>query len=170
MRIVDAVLGLIVLLFGRPLYWAFVGIVGFLIGLVLAEEFLAGQQRWLQLLAALGAGVLGALLAVIALRVGFAVAGLLAGGHLAATWISPLAGSGSHLLWFAIGAVVGAILAAWVMDWAIIVLSSLVGAGTIVDAFDWAPETEGWAFVILVTFGILAQANMMNRRETATGE
>ena len=37
------------------------------------------------------------------------------------------------MIWFVVGGVIGAVFAALLMDWAIIILSSLVGAVAIID-------------------------------------
>jgi len=53
------VLGIILLLFGRKLFWFFVGVIGFLTGVLLATHYLQGQPEWVILIIALIAGVLG---------------------------------------------------------------------------------------------------------------
>src|SRR6266545_1805024 len=45
--------GVVLLLFGRRLYWLFVAGIGFLTGLALVPDLLPGQPEWLILLAAL---------------------------------------------------------------------------------------------------------------------
>jgi hypothetical protein len=52
------------------------------------------------------------------------------------------------------------------MDWAIIILSSLAGAATIVDQLDLKPSTAAIILVALATIGILIQARRL-RRATA---
>src|SRR5205809_1723497 len=66
-------LGLVVLLFGRALYWAFVAIVGFFVGMELAANWpwLNQQEQWVQLLVALGCGILGAIVGVLIQRLAF---------------------------------------------------------------------------------------------------
>ena len=41
----------------------------------------------------------------------------------------------SSTVWYVVGGVIGALFAALLMDWAIIILSSMVGAVAIVDGF-----------------------------------
>ena len=43
--VVLVLLGIVVLLFGRSLYWAFIAIAGFLVGMALANEWLAGTSK-----------------------------------------------------------------------------------------------------------------------------
>ena len=103
------VLGVVVLLFGRSLFWAFIAIAGFLLGMALAHEWLADKPEWIQLLAAIGAGVLGAILGILIERLAFAIAGFFAGGYLAIALAAHLhAGGNSHIFWI-VGGVIGAI-------------------------------------------------------------
>jgi hypothetical protein len=127
----DIILGIALLIFGRVLYWLFIAIVGFLLGMELAQNLLADQQEWVRILVALGAGVLGALLAVFIQRLAFAIAGFFAGGYLAFLLALRLQNVGDPNIWSIAGGIIGAIIAALLMDWAIIVLSSLAGAAAI---------------------------------------
>ena len=83
MQLLHAILGALILFFGRRLYWLAVGVLGFLMGVQLAAELLAEAQLVVQLLAAVAAGILGATLAVVFQRVAFAIGGFLAGAYLA---------------------------------------------------------------------------------------
>lgn len=158
MAIFNAILGAILLFFGRKLYWLFVGIAGFLVGLQLAEVFLADQTAIIRLIVAVGAGLLGAILAVIAQRVAFALGGFYAGGYLALSFGPSLIPNTEPMLWLIIGGILGAVVAALVMDWAIIALSCLVGAGAIVAAFVAAPMIEVVVFLVLFAIGFAFQA------------
>lgn len=162
MAVLNAILGAILLFFGRKLYWLFVGIAGFLVGLQLADIFLADQSAVIRLVAALVAGLLGAVLAVIAQRVAFALGGFYAGGYLALSFGPELLPNTAPMLWLLLGGVIGAVVAALVMDWAIIALSCLVGAGAIVSAFVLAPAIEGVLFLILLVVGFAYQARQLS--------
>lgn len=165
MPILNAVLGAIVLFFGRSLYWLFVGIVGFLLGMQLADATLAAQEPWVRVLIAVAAGVVGALLAIVAHRLVFATAGFFAGGYLAIA-AAGLLTDGNTAVWFLVGGVVGAILAALLLDWAIIILSSLVGAGAIVAAIQLAPALDAIIYLVLVALGVFVQARSLQRTPT----
>ncbi|QDU97823.1 TM7S3/TM198-like domain-containing protein [Lignipirellula cremea] len=161
MQAIRILLGIVLLLFGRKLYWVFVAIAGFLVGMQLADVLLVGQGQVVRILAAVAAGLIGALLGVIAQRLAFAICGLYAGGY-AALRIAEMAGSTeNHLLWFILGGVIGAIIAAVIMDWAIIVLSSLMGAGAIVGELTLHPQYAFALFVALVVFGIILQSQSL---------
>lgn len=159
MQILHAILGTLILFFGRRLFWLAVGVLGFLMGVQLAAELLAEAQLAIQLLAAAAAGVLGAILAVVFQRVAFVIGGFLAGAYLAH---GVAVGVGSNpepqVIWFAVGGVAGAVIAAILMDWAIIALTSLAGAGAIVNTLDVSDGVTALLFVILAAVGIAAQA------------
>ena len=166
MQILNVILGLVLVVLGRPLYWAFVGIAGFVLGVQFAGAYLADQPQWVHLLAAILAGLVGALLAVIAQRVAFALAGLFAGGYLAMVAAQSLALVGNaQLALILVGAVVGAIIAAVVMDWAIIILSSLMGAGLVVSGLELAPVWSAATFAGLAILGVIIQGSTLTRRE-----
>jgi hypothetical protein len=166
MNILQPILGTVVLLFGRRLYWAFVAILGFLVGMQFGEIAFADQPASVTFLVALAIGALGALLAVFAQRFTFALGGFYVGGYLALNLAKAGAITSNSLLWFAIGAVIGAILALVLMDWAIIVLSSLAGAGAIVDALVLSPAVSLFVFAILAILGIVIQGRQFQVRRT----
>ena len=161
MSVVNLLLGIVLLFFGRTLYWAFVAVAGFLVGVELAAVFLADQPEWVRLMAALLGGVLGAILGMFAQRVAFSIGGLLAGGYLALALARTAGAGGEPLVWFAGGGILGAIVAALVMDWAIIALSSLAGAAAIVDQFDLDASLATLLFVALTAIGIVVQGRRL---------
>lgn len=164
---VTVVLGIVVLLFGRTLYWAFIAIAGFLAGMLLAKEWLADQQQWVQILAAIGAGVVGAILGIFIQRLAFAIGGFFAGGYLAIAIATQMQapGAADTNLWFIAGGILGAIVAALVMDWAIIVLSSLAGATAILSPFvaKLGDQLFPVLFVALAVIGIIFQGRRLIR-------
>ena len=167
MPAIHVALGAVLLFFGRSIYWLFVAIAGFLVGVQLADIALADQNQALRLLAAVAAGAVGALLAMLAQRVGFALGGFYAGGYLALRLAATDLGTNNPLLWFAIGGFVGAVLAAVLMDWAVIVLSSLVGAGAIIAVLGLSPTFSLVGFAILATVGIAVQGARLRPRQSA---
>lgn len=161
------IVGLILLVFGRKLFWLFIAIAGFLVGMALSSVVLADQPEWVLLLVALGAGLLGALLAVFAERVAFALAGFYAGSYLALIAAQSFGGDGNSILWFVFGGVIGGVFASLIMDWAIIVLSCLVGAGAIVQTLHLGQAEGFFVFVVLVIAGTFLQRRLMIRSQAA---
>jgi hypothetical protein len=169
MPIVNVILGAALLCFGRSLYWAFVAVAGFLVAGHFADLVLADQSAWIRLLAALAAGLVGALLALLAQRVAFAVGGFFAGGYLALLAGEQLQPAGNPTLWLIIGGVIGAVVAALVLDWAIIILSSLVGAGAIVAVIPADPTISAVVYLLLFGLGIIVQARRLQRTPETRG-
>jgi hypothetical protein len=60
-----------------------------------------------------------------------------------------------------VAGVVGAIIAALIMNWAIILISSLVGAGAVVDALALEQPMNIIVFLVLATVGIVVQAKLL---------
>ena len=163
MEFLKVALGLILLVSGRKLFWLFIAAVGFLVGMELSVLLLADQPRWLTLLIGLGAGLLGAILAVVAQRVAFSLAGFYAGAYLGLVAAHALGTGGNSPVVFVIGGLIGALLAALIMDWAIIVLSALAGAGAIVEAVGLGQPAGVLVLAGLAVVGILIQTRLMAR-------
>jgi hypothetical protein len=159
--IVDIVAGAVLLVLGRKLYWLFVAIAGFYLGMELAKTLAADQPDWLIWTIAVAAGLIGAVLAMFLQRLGFALAGFYAGGYLALLAVQRFAPGSFELAAFLIGGVVAAILAAALMDWAIIVVSCLVGATLIVSALGLQPQWSWLAYIALAVVGIVVQSRLM---------
>jgi hypothetical protein len=162
---VTVVLGIVMLLFGRTLYWAFIAIAGFLVGMALADQWLADKEQWIRILAAVGAGVIGAVLGIFIQRLAFAIGGFFAGGYLAVAIAAQINAPGDHNIWMIAGGILGAIVAALVMDWAIIILSSLAGATAILGQFadKLGNQLFPVLFVALAVIGIIFQGRRLIR-------
>lgn len=167
MGLSNVIFGLIVLVFGRKLFWLFVAIVGFLVGMEFTGVVLADRPQWVLLSAALGAGLVGALLAVFAKRVAFALGGFYAGSYLALTLGKSFGAGGDSMTLFVAGGAIGSLFATVIADWAIIVLSCLVGSAAIVQGLDLGQTMGTLVFVALVIAGALLQARLMTRSGAA---
>jgi hypothetical protein len=166
MNLINILVGLAILLYGRQLFWIFVGGVGFTLGLSLAEHLLATAPHWQVLLIGLAIGVLGAFCAVVFERVAVTVAGFLAGGAIAIRVVSIMAPHADPLIWIVLslaGGFVGALVVATLFDWALIVLSSAVGAVLVTDSIPRIPISAAVLFAVLLAFGIVMQARRLER-------
>ena len=166
MGLSQIVLGVVLLVFGRRLFWLFVAIVGFLVGMEFAGVMLIDTPQWVLLAIGAGCGLLGAVLAVFAERVAFSLAGFYAGSYLALAVAQSFSADGNSMIVFIIGGVIGALFAVMVMDWAIIILSCLVGAGAIVQALDLGQTMGLIVFVVLVGGGAVLQSRLMTPPRT----
>ena len=161
------VLGIVLLLFGRRAFWIFVAVAGFIAGLTLATQYLSGQSELVILLIAIVAGVIGAVLAIMLEWLAILIAGFLAGGFLATTLAVSLGMATTSGNWvvYIIGGIIGLILVAALFDWAIIILSVLLGADLIMSGLKIPSSTYYWViFVVLIIVGIVVQAGFWHRR------
>jgi hypothetical protein len=159
--VANLLLGIVLVLFGRTLYWLFVALAGFLVGFELAAVLLAEQGEAVRLMVAVIGGILGAALGFLAARAAFSIGGLFAGGYLGLVLVRAWELPGEPLVWFAVGGIVGAIVAALLMDWAIIVLSSLAGAAAILAPFELRPALAVLVFAAITAVGVFVQGRRL---------
>ena len=163
--IIGALLGVVILFFGRRLFWLCLAAVGFAAGVEIAPYMIHEPSPVLALTIALVLGFVGALLALFLQKIAIAIAGFFAGGKLAIAIAAALfAQTGQYFgLTFLIGGIIGAILLLVVFDWALIVLSAVVGAHLIQSAIGLPPTGAGILFVALMAIGIVVQAGSFRR-------
>jgi hypothetical protein len=160
-----AVVGVLLLLLGRRLYWLFVGGIGFIVGLSLATGFTHRRPDGTALLIGLGAGLLGIVLALVLQRLAIVVAGLLAGAWLGVEFVRAVGAPMAGTPWIPalVGGVVGAILAAAFFDAVLVILSSLVGAALLVELLGGRPVMRAIVFLLLVLVGVAVQTRRKRR-------
>jgi hypothetical protein len=165
--ILSALIGAIILLFGRRLFWLCVAAVGFAAGVELAPHFVQQPTPLLALTFALVLGFVGALVALFLQKVATAVAGFLAGGKLALAIAAAFFFQHANYLTivFIVGGIVGAVLLLALFDWALIVFSTVVGAYLIETAIVLPAAGTAVLFVALALIGVVAQTIAMRRRQ-----
>lgn len=168
--IISALIGVVILLFGRKLFWLCVAAVGFAAGVEFAPHFVHEPSTLLMLTFAIALGFIGALLALFLQKVAIAIAGFLAGGKLAIAIAAAFLVHPEQYYWltFLIGGIVGAILLLLLFDWALIALSSVVGAYLILGAIALPPSGTSILFIALVAIGVIVQVTSMRRTRTIT--
>jgi len=167
MPVIKILLGIALLIFGRKLYWLFVGALGFYAASSFAAQNLQGMNQWLVLGIALGVGILGALLAMWVQNFAIGLAGFFGGGQIAASFLAFLGMTPQGWAWFpfVIGGLIGMILVLLLFDWALIILSSLGGASLLTQAMTLPRPTMLLVFIILAIIGIVIQSRMMEAEE-----
>ena len=164
--IVGVLIGIVILFFGRKLFWLCVAAVGFAVGVQIAPLLVNEASSLLALVIALAFGVLGILLALFIQKIAIAVLGFLAGGKLAtaiaAAFFVQYAQYSTVI--FVIGGVIGAILLLAVFGWALIVVSSFIGAYLIQSAIVLPPTGSTIVFIGLAILGSVVQAASFRRR------
>ena len=165
--IFSILIGVVILFFGRKLFWLCVAAIGFAAGVELAPHLVQDPSALLSLTIAVLLGIIGALLALFLQKIAIAVLGFLAGGKLAgaiaAAFFVHYAQHSTII--FVIGGVIGAILLLVLFDWALIVVSSLIGAHLIVYQSTIALPQSGSIilFIGLAVVGILVQVASLRR-------
>lgn len=165
MDIIRFLFGTVLLLFGRKLFWLFVGVAGFLAGFDLATRLFANSPEWIAIVVGIVIGLIGALLAVVLQRIAVAIAGFFIGGYIATYLLELLGANLGNLVWlpYVIGGILGALLAFMMFDWALIILSSLAGATLIVQSFQLESIMTTILLVVLFIIGVIIQASLTGR-------
>jgi hypothetical protein len=163
--------GSVILVFGRSLFWLFVALLGFGIGLEAGAAWLADSSALVRLVLALACGLLGALLAILLQRVAVAVAGFVAFVHLVGIAARRMGWLETEVGWVvAIAAgVVGALLLVALFDVALIAISSILGAAIVADALPVAGGVAAITFVALVLVGVAVQSAWSRGRPAPAG-
>jgi Domain of unknown function (DUF4203) len=158
-------IGVLLLFFGRKLFWFFVGVVGFLSGIQFAPQFLPTDSRITVMAIALALGLLGAILAIFVQHAVVVLAGFLAGGHLVMRVLTLLNWQNDQYMWLLalFGGILGGILALMLLDWGLIILSSLVGASLVSQALPFDQTATALCVIVLAASGIPIQSRLLQR-------
>jgi Domain of unknown function (DUF4203) len=163
--LIGAFIGAVILFFGRKLFWLCVAALGFAAGMQLAGSVVHEPSALLQLTFAILLGFLGALLALFLQKLAVGLAGFIAGGRLAVGLVATFMVQYAAHYWltFLIGGIIGALLLLLLFDWALILVSSLIGAHLITAAITLPQTGHALLFVGLVICGIIVQTMTFRR-------
>lgn len=164
--ILNIILGILLLTTGKKLYWLFVAVVGFVVGLAIASQ-LTLSPHWLTYVVAFGAGVIGAILGTFLQKLAIALVGFVVGGYgsyYLATTLLGIKAEPTNWVAFIIGGIVGLLLVASVFNWALYILSSWAGATlitrTVTEGIKLSPTFGMVIFFILFVLGMIVQAGL----------
>jgi hypothetical protein len=162
----SVLIGTLLLLFGRRLFWLFVAAIGFWIGFSMTPYLTPHPPAWLGLVLALFLGLIGAIFAFVLQKIAISVAGFLVGGYVAIALLNAFVSYQAHFsaIVFIVGGVIGAILMLVLFDWALILFSSIAGAELIVTHIHLPPTGSMLLLVGLTVAGVLLQSTMLRRR------
>ena len=144
----NLIIGSILLVAGRKLFWLLVGGIGFIVGVQLATRFFNGNEVT-TIVAGIVLGIIFALLAIFLESIAIGVAGFLGGGYILLNIAGMLGWDKGVLPWiiFAVGGIIGVILVTLLFNWALITISALAGASLIVSAFGLTAATAGLVYI-----------------------
>ncbi len=165
MNVFYFIAGTALLILGRKLFWLFAAVIGFLFGMSIAQQLLPGQSQTIILLVALIIGGLGAVLAITVQKIAISLAGFIAGGYLVSLLVPVLSINLGTFLWLAviIGGIIGAVLASTMFDWALILLSSAIGASVITNHLTLPQPFPLVLLVALFIMGVIIQGNIKGK-------
>jgi len=163
---INAVLGSLLLVAGRKLFWLLIGIIGFTSGIQLATRYFHGPE-WLAILVGVIVGIIFAALAIFMQTIAIWLAGFLAGGYVLAILARMLEIDAGKYNWliYIIGGIVGVILVGLLFGWAIITLSSFAGASLVTDSVFADFAFPQLILMILFIAGIAIQGYLLRREK-----
>ncbi len=156
--------GALLLLYGRKLFWLCLGIVGFLLTFTVISRLDLEIDNLLMLVVCLLLGVIGAVLAIMLQKIAVAVAGFAIGAYSTLFFLDSYGvGAGGYDWVLAlVGGIIACVLAAVLFEIALIVLSSLLGAGLIASATGLSPTAS---VILLLCLALFGSAIQLNRRK-----
>ena len=149
MNNIRGVLGIIFLFFGRDVNFLFAGGMAALIAYRVSPLLPPAWPMWAVYAFILGLGVLAAVTPFIHERFGYAVSGALSGGFFMSEYFAPGVAA-LPILPFIVGVGIGGVVMGLFTEWALMIISSVVGAYFVSGFFN----TLGLQLKIMITGGL----------------
>jgi len=164
MLILRGVIGAIILFLGRELNFLFAGGMAALISFRLVPQLPPAWPGWADYAFIGGMALLAAALVLINERAGYFISGFLAGGYLLVDYYAPGLMTVPFLP-FLVGGVIGSLILGILTEWALIVVSSVIGAIYLTNMFQLGDTPRTLLTAGLVIIGALTQALIMNAQK-----
>ena len=164
MLIVRGIIGGIILFMGRELNFLFAGGMAALIGFRLTPKLPPAWPGWSDYAFIVGLAVVAAAAVIANERAGYFISGFLAGGFVLVEYYEPGALT-LPLVPFIVGGVIGALIIGVFTEWALIVVTSLIGAIYATTLFRLTPTAEILVAGGLFVIGALAQVLIMRSQK-----
>lgn len=164
MLIVRGIVGAIILFLGRELNFIFAAGMAALISFRLVPKLPAAWPSWADTAFIVGMAVLAAALVLINERAGYFISGFLAGGFVLTEYYAPGVLT-IPALPFIVGGVLGSIILGVFTEWALIVVSSVIGAIYLTGMFRLAETARILLTAGLVIIGALVQVLIMRAQK-----
>lgn len=170
LNVINLLLGGSLLVAGRKLFWLFVGALGFITGMQLATRFTQGREG-IAILIGIVVGIIFAVLAILLQTLAIGAAGFFAGGIVLTAFSGMLGIDNQALYWiiYVVGGLIGIVLVMFLLDWALITLSSLAGASLVVQGLFPERSASGVVFLVLFVIGVVMQASVLRGEEAQKG-
>jgi len=159
--VASIIAGLLLLFFGRRLFWLFVALIGFGAGMMISSELFSVQDQLMVLVIGIVCGLVGALLAIFLQRLAIGIAGFLVGAMIGVAVAKFLGFNLYFMIPGIIGGFLGALLLSWLFDWALIFFSSVAGASLIIRSIPLQASYVVPALIVLIIVGVFVQARFV---------
>ena len=166
MLIVRGVIGGILLFLGHELNFLFAGAMAALLGVRLTPLLPSQWPGWADYAFIIALGVIAAIAVLLNERVGYFISGFLAGGLFLVEYYAP---NTLSIPWlpFVIGGTIGALIIGVFTDWALILVTSAIGAYYLLNLFVVNQMLEILIGAGLFIVGALTQVVMMQSHKHA---
>jgi len=164
MLVIRGIIGGIILFLGRELNFLFAGGMAALIGFRLTPKLPAAWPGWSDSAFIAGLAILAASIVITNERVGFFLSGFLSGGYLLIEYFEPGVLT-LPILPFVVGGVIGSLIIGVFTEWALIIVTSLIGAIYATTLFQLSPTAEILVAGGLFIIGALVQVFIMRAQK-----
>lgn len=166
MLIVRGVIGGILLFLGHELNFLFAGAMAALLGFRLTPLLPAQWPAWTDYVFIIALGVIAAVAVLLNERVGYFISGFLAGGVFLLEYYAPNTLT-VPLLPFLVGGVIGGLVLGIFTEWALIIVTAMIGAYSLINLFVLDPMLEILIGAGLFIVGALTQVIIMQSQKQA---
>ncbi|MGE5465253.1 MAG: hypothetical protein ACM3PS_17955 [Syntrophothermus sp.] len=164
MLIVRGVIGGILLFLGHEINFLFAGAMAALLGFRLTPLLPPTLPSWADYAFIIGLGIIAAAAVLLNERVGYFISGFLAGGFFLVEYYAPNTLT-VPLLPFLAGGGLGALILGVFTEWALIIVTALIGAYYLVNLFVLAPMLRILIGAGLFIIGALTQVIIMQSQK-----
>jgi len=166
MNLIRGIIGGAILFLGRELTFLFAGGMTALLAIRFISFLPQGLPSWSDLAFVIGMGILAAGIAILNERVGYVISGFVAGGYILSEYYSP-GTPGVPIIPFIVGSGFGAIAIGFFTEWAMIAVSSIIGAIYLTSLFVLGQTERTLVTAGLVIFGAIVQVLIMRMQKQA---
>jgi uncharacterized membrane protein len=164
--ILRGIIGAILLFLGRELNFLFAAAMATLWGFRIAPHLPATWPAWGDWAFVGALAIVAAAIALINERLGYFLSGFLAGSFFLVEYFAPGA-STVPVLPFIVGSVIGSLVLGLLTEWAMILVSSAIGAAYVLGLFRLSPTAEILVGSGLFIIGALTQVIIMQTQKHA---
>jgi len=164
MPLIRAVVGGVLLFLGRELNFVFAAAMAALISYRLSPLLPAQWPGWSVYAVIGGLALVAAAIAIINQRVGYFLSGFLAGGYFLMEYYAPGVAT-LPLIPFVVGGVIGSLILGLFTEWALMIVTALIGAYYVTDLFRLSYTAKTLIVAGLFVIGALTQVILMRMQK-----